>query len=128
MKPAVLFVVCLALASAANAQVLPSEPMTLAGGRVVLGADAAVSVGPDDPGFFNYSDYERNTMRSVRLGVTASVRATDRLSFLSEIRSENFEDVWPFARYARLTPMPGRRLDMQICRNPPTFGAFTRRA
>src|SRR5688500_3371254 len=52
-----------------------------------------VSVGSDDPGFFNYSDYEHNMMRAVRLGVTASVRATDRLSFLGELRSENFEDV-----------------------------------
>jgi hypothetical protein len=128
MKPVVLFVACLGLESAAAAQVLPSEPVTLAGGRVVLGADAAVSVGPDDPGFFNYSDYEHNTMRTVRLGVTASVRATERLSFLSEIRSENFEDVWPFALYARVTPMPGRRLDVQIGLIPPTFGAFTRRA
>ena len=52
MKHAFLFVACLGLASVAAAQVLPSEPVTLAGGRVVLGADAAVSVGPDDPGFF----------------------------------------------------------------------------
>jgi hypothetical protein len=116
------------VASAAAAQVLPSEPMTLASGRVVLGADAAVSVGSDDPGFFNYSDYEHNMMRAVRLGVTASVRATDRLSFLGELRSENFEDVSPFALYARITPLPGRRLDIQIGRIPPTFGSFTRRA
>jgi len=128
MKHAFLFAACLGVASAAAAQVLPSEPMSLAGGRLVLGADAAVSVGEDDPGFFNYSDYEHNTLREVRLGVTASVRATDRLSFLGELRSENFENVWPFALYARITPLPGRRLDIQIGRIPPTFGSFTRRA
>jgi hypothetical protein len=128
MKPAFLFAVCLGVASTAAAQVLPSEPMTLASGRLVFGADAAVSVGSDDPGFFNYSDYEHNTLREVRLGVTASVRATDRLSFLGELRSENFESLWPFALYARITPLPGRRLDVQIGRIPPTFGSFTRRA
>src|SRR5687767_6900154 len=128
MKPAVLFVACLGLASAAAGQVLPSEPVTMAGGRVVVGADAAVSIAPDDPGFFNYSDYEHNTLREVRIGVTASVRATDRLSFLGEMRSENFHTVWPFALYARVTPLPGRRFDVQIGRIPPTFGAFTRRA
>ena len=128
MKPAVLVAACLALAPGAMAQVLPSEPVTMAGGRVVVGADVAVSVAPDDPGFFNYSDYELNTLREVRLGVTASMRASDRLSFLGEVRSENFQDVVPFALYARLTPLPGRRLDVQIGRIPPTFGAFTRRA
>jgi hypothetical protein len=116
------------LASAAAGQALPSEPVTMAGGRVVLGADAAVSVSPDDPGFFNYSDYEHNTLREVRLGVTASVRATDRLSFLGEMRTENFGALRPFAFYARITPVPGRRLDVQVGRIPPTFGAFTRRA
>ena len=128
MKPAVLLAACLGLAPGAMAQVLPSEPVTMAGGRVVVGADVAVSVAPEDPGFFNYSDYEHNTLREVRLGVTASVRASDRLSFLGELRSENFEDVVPFALYARITPLPGRRFDVQIGRIPPTFGAFTRRA
>jgi hypothetical protein len=128
MKPAVFFIAWLGLASAATAQMLPSEPVTMAGGRVVLGADASVSVAPDDPGFFNYSDYEHNTLREVRLGVTGSVRASDRLSFLGEVRNENFGDVVPFALYARITPLPGRRVDVQIGRIPPTFGAFTRRA
>jgi hypothetical protein len=128
MKPAVLFVVCLGLASAATAQVLPSEPVTMADGRVVLGADASVTVGPDDPGFFNYTDYEHNTLREVRLGMTALVRASDRLSFLGELHSDNLGGVVPFALYARITPFPGRRIDVQVGRIPPTFGAFTRRA
>jgi hypothetical protein len=122
---------CLAfacLASSAGAQTLPSEPVTLGGGRVVLGGDAAVSIAPEDEGFFNYSDYEHSTLREVRFGVTASVRATDRLSFLGEVRSENFSHLAPFALYARVRPFPGRRLDVQIGRIPPTFGTFTRRA
>lgn len=129
MKPALLLAACVGLAaSPSTAQVLPSEPVTLAGGRVVLGGDVAVSVAPDDPGYFNYSDYEHSTLRAIRLGVAAAVRASERLSFLAEFRSENFESVWPFALYARISPLPGRRLDVQIGRIPPTFGAFTRRA
>lgn len=128
MKHAVLLVLCVGVGSMASAQGLPSEPITMAGGRVVLGADVAASIAENDPGFFNYSDYEHNTLREVRLGVAASVRATERISFLAELRSENFEDVWPFALYARITPLPGRRFDLQVGRIPPTFGSFTRRA
>lgn len=117
----------LGLAAAAGAQTLPSEPVTFGGGRVVLGGDVAVSFAPRDPGFFNYSDYEHSTLRELRLGVTASVRATDRISFLGEVRSENFDRLSPFALYARIRPFPDRRLDIQIGRIPPTFGTFTRR-
>jgi hypothetical protein len=114
--------------SRANAQSLPSEPFTFAGGRVVLGGDVAASIAPEDTGFFNYSDYEHSTLREVRVGLAASVRASERLSFLGEIRSENFGEIQPFAAYARVKPWRDRRLDIQAGRIPPTFGAFTRRA
>ena len=94
----------------------------------MLGGDAAVSVAPEDPGYFNYTDYEHNTLREIRIGLTASVRASSRLAFLGELRTENFNRVSPFALYARVRPFAARRLDIQIGRIPPTFGAFTRRA
>jgi hypothetical protein len=127
MKRFALFLTCLGIAAGASAQALPSEPVTIADGRVVIGGDVAVSIAPEDPGFFNYSDYEHSTLREIRLGVTVSVRATDRISFLGEVRSENFGRVSPFAMYARVRPFPNRRVDVQIGRIPPTFGAFTRR-
>jgi hypothetical protein len=126
-----LFVILLALgafARGAAAQGLPEEPVSVGGGRLVLGGDVAVSIAPQDTGFFNYSDYEYSTLRELRLGVSAAVRATDRISVLGELRSENLEHVSAFALYARIRPMPARRLDIQIGRVPPTFGAFTRRA
>jgi len=122
------FAAWLVVAGSAFAQGLPSEPVSIAGGRVVLGGEAAVSVAPPDPGYFNYTDYEHNTLREIRLGLTASVRASSRLAFLGEVRTENFNRVSPFALYARVRPFPARRLDIQIGRIPPTFGAFTRRA
>jgi hypothetical protein len=128
MKLLVILLAALALARTASGQGLPSEPITAGNGRLVFGGDVAVSFAPQDPGFFNVSDYEHSTLREIRFGVSASVRATDRLSFLGEMRSENFEHVSAFALYARIRPLPDRRLDIQIGRVPPTFGAFTRRA
>jgi len=114
--------------STAAAQGLPSEPVSFGGGRVVIGGEAAASLAPEDTGFFNYSDYEHSTLREVRLALTASVRANDRLSVLGELRTENFDGVTPFALYARLRPWRNRRFDIQAGRIPPTFGAFTRYA
>ena len=51
---------------------------------------------------------------------------SDRVSFLGELRSENFEYVTRFALYARIRPIPDR-LDVQIGRIPPTFGSSSRR-
>src|SRR3990167_3094190 len=95
------FAAWLVMTGSALAQGLPSEPVSIAGGRVVLGGEAAVSVAPPDPGFFNYTDYEHNTLREVRIGVTASVRANSRLAFLGELRTDNLDRVSPFALYAR---------------------------
>ena len=114
-------------AGGAAAQVIPSEPVTFGAGRVVIGGDAAVAVAPEDNGFFNYSDYEQSTLRQVRLGMTALVRLSDRISLLGELRSENFEYVKPFAIYARIRPLPDRPIDIQIGRIPPTFGSSSSR-
>ena len=124
---AAVFVAALLTAGGAAAQVIPSEPVTLGAGRVVIGGDAAVAVAPEDNGFFNYSDYEQTTLRQVRLGMTALVRLSDRISLLGEIRSENFEYVKPFAIYARIHPLPNQSIDIQIGRIPPTFGSSASR-
>ena len=117
----------LAVATSAAAQTLPSEPVTFGGGRVVLGGDAAVSLAPQDEGFFNYSNYEQTTLRQFRVGATALIRMSDRVSILGELRSENLEYLTAFALYARIRPIPNRRLDIQVGRIPPTFGGFSRR-
>ena len=117
----------LGVASSAAAQTIPSEPVTFGGGRVVLGGDAAVSLAPQDDGFFNYSNYEQTTLRQFRVGATALVRLSDRVSILGELRSENLEYLTAFALYARIRPLPNRRLDIQVGRIPPTFGGFSRR-
>lgn len=113
----------------ADAQDLPYGPISLANGRITLGTEISVSATPqDDKGaWFNYTDYEHNALRLMRLGVTADVRVTDRISFLTEIRSENGDAVEPYALYIRVRPWKDRPLDIQAGRIPPTFGAFSRR-
>ena len=79
MKRFALFLACLSIAAGASAQALLSEPVTIVDGRVVTGGDMAVSVAREDPGGFSFSDCELSTMSDIRLSVTASVRAADRI-------------------------------------------------
>ena len=71
------------LVAAAAAQTVPSEPVSFGEGRVVIGGDAAVSIAPEDRSYFNYSNYDHNTLREFRLGMTAQVilqvRMTDKV-------------------------------------------------
>ncbi len=111
----------------AGAQGLPGGPLTLGDGRVVISGDVAVSGAPDDLGFFNYSDYEHSALREMRVGVAAEVKVSRRLSFLGEVRTGQLS-VRPFSLFARIQPWPGRRVNLQVGRIPPTFGSYTRRA
>jgi hypothetical protein len=129
----------LALASVrADAQSMAPETISFAGGRVTLGGDVSAtfsctdseistsSVCADDTGFFNYTDYEHSALRMVRIDLTASVRATQRLSFLAEVRTEDGDRLQPYALYLRIRPWLSKPIDFQVGRVPPTFGAFIR--
>ena len=123
--PALLLVVC--AVRGADAQVLPSEPIALANGRVTVSGDLSASYGSDDPGFFNYTDYEHSTLRLFRVDLTAAVKAGPHFTVLGEIRTENLGEVRPYALYLRIRPWTTRDFDIQVGRVPPTFGAFARR-
>jgi hypothetical protein len=123
-----MMVVCFALrGEGAAAQVLPSEPITFADGRVTVGGDVSASVGSADPGFFNYTDYEHSALRLLRVDVSAAVRLSPHFAVLGELRTENLGGVRPYALYLRIRPWTARNIDIQIGRVPPTFGAFARR-
>ena len=111
----------------ASSQALPSEPIALADGRVVVSGDLSASYGSDDPGFFNYTDYEHSALRIFRVDVTAAVKAGAHFTLLGEIRTENVDSVRPYALYLRIRPWTTRDFDIQVGRVPPTFGAFSRR-
>jgi hypothetical protein len=122
---------CLAVGLAvrpAAAQALPDAPISLAGGHLVLGAEVTATFAPPDPGFFNYTSYEFSALRNVRLGVSAEVRANDRLQVLAEVRLDQGRVLEAYGLFVRVRPWPRRRFDVQAGRIPPTFGAMSRTA
>ncbi|PWT85151.1 MAG: hypothetical protein C5B57_03570 [Blastocatellia bacterium] len=120
------FVLCVELP--AQAQTLPSEPVVFGNGRVTLGSDVSWSISPQDPGFFNYTDYEHSALRLLRLSLTAAVKAGDHMTVLADVRSENGSVPEPYGFYLRVRPWASRQFDIQIGRVPPTVGAFARRS
>jgi hypothetical protein len=113
-----------------HAQELPSGPVSLANGMVVIGADVSISMTPQDDtdgAWFNYTDYEHNSLRLFRVAVSADVRVNDRISVLTEVRTENGDTPKPYALYVRVRPWRDRPVDIQAGRIPQTFGAFARR-
>ena len=124
----------------ALAQVFPSEPVSFGGGRLTLGGGIAASFScartntpgegaacAEDTGFFNYTDYEHSALRMMRVYLTGSLKAGERLTLLGELSSENIETIQPYALYLRIKPWSTRAFAMQVGRVPPVFGAFTRR-
>ncbi|HEY7791486.1 MAG TPA: hypothetical protein VIC33_13285 [Vicinamibacterales bacterium] len=122
-----LLVACLAVAPAARADVLPSAPISLVDGHLVIGAQASLTMSPRDPGYFNDSDYDHNLLRLLRVSVSGVVHAGDHVSLLAELQTENWDALHPYAFYVRVRPWTDRAFDIQAGRIPPVFGAFSRR-
>jgi hypothetical protein len=114
------------MATLAAAQGLPSEPISVANGRLVFGAEVTATIGPDDPGFFNYTDYEYNTLQNIRVGVSTEIRASDAVQVLGEVRFDHGRVFEPYGLFVRIRPWSKHRLDVQAGLIPPTFGAMTR--
>ena len=124
----VLVILALAVATPAAAQWLPEEPVSVAGGRIILGGEATATVGEEDPGFFNYTSYEFSALRNVRMALSAELRASERIQVLGEIRFDQGRVLEAYGLFLRIRPWPARRFDIQAGRIPPTFGAMTRTA
>ena len=112
----------------ASAQGLPTEPISIANGTVVLGGEVVGTIGSEDPGYFNYTDYEYSALRNFRMGLTAEVRANAHVQVLTEIRLDQGHVFQPYGLYVRVRPWAARRFDIQVGRIPPTFGAMARAA
>jgi hypothetical protein len=117
----------------ASSQDWPDGPVTALDGRVTVGAEVTVTAAPDDLGYFNFADYEHSTLRLVRLGLTSVFRATDRLSFLLEMRAEgdSADGHWigaPYAAYVRVRPWVTRDFEVRAGRIPTAFGSFSYRS
>jgi hypothetical protein len=129
IRAASLVVVCVFLGSAhpSSAQTLPSRPLVLADGRVTVGGDISATFGSDDPGWFDYTDYERSAVRMLRIDVSGLIKGGERFAVVGELRTENLHRPQAYALYLRVRPWRGRDFDIQAGRIPPTFGGFARR-
>jgi hypothetical protein len=117
----------LAAASPASAQVVPEGPARALDGRLVVSAEAIATFGDRDSiAFFNYTGYEHNVLRLLRLGVSGVWRPIDRVAFVAEVRSENLEHPEAYAAYIRVRPWMSHKFDVQAGRIPPAFGSFGR--
>jgi hypothetical protein len=133
-RPSVLAAALTSLAAwvlvpmAALAQPLPSGPVSAFDGRLAVGAEIVATIGDqDDVAFFNYTDYEHNTLRMFRVALSASWRPVSRVAIVGEVRSEDLKLVRPYAAYIRFRPWINHPFDVQVGRIPPSFGAFGRR-
>ena len=111
------------------AQPLPSAPVGFFNGRVRLGAEITATAGtPDDNTFFNYTDYERDGLRTFRAALVVQWQPARRVAFLAEIRTDDAETITASAAYVRIRPWLDRPFHLQAGRIPPVFGSFGRRA
>ena len=136
LRAALFAVLALGHGLPVHSQALPSESIALADGRVTVGGDVSVSVGAEDPGFFNYTDYEHSALRLFHADLTTAIGmgghfsvlgelSTD-ISVLPELGADNGAQLHAYALYLRIRPWIDRPFDIQAGRVPPTFGAFGR--
>ena len=94
-----------------------------------LGGELSATVGPaDSAAFFNYTDYERNTLRLARLRLFAEWRPAPSVSAVGELRIENATRVEAAAAYLRWRPWQGHDFVVQAGRIPPVVGFYSRHA
>jgi hypothetical protein len=125
-------------AAGAHADLLPSRPISLGDGRVVVSGDVAIGIGSRDEGYFNLFDYSHDAFNALTMSVSAEVRANDRIAFVARVTDEiamrervpgptDRHVIYPYALYLRLQPVADRPFTVLAGRIPPVFGAFARR-
>ena len=119
-------VAAVALPAAVAAQSRDQPPAPYA--RTSLGGEISFTLGPrDDDAFFNYTDYERNALRTARVKLFGEWRVVRSLSLIGEVRTEDTDVIAASAAYVRWRPWSERDLVIQAGRIPPVAGAFARR-
>jgi hypothetical protein len=119
------FVLAAALLAAAGAGAETPGPVP---GRFSFGGEVSLAIAPEDPTFYNYTDYEYNPLRLARFGVSGVFRAHERLALLAEVRTDNLSTPHAQALYVRFRPWLQRGFVIQAGLIPPVFGAFARRS
>jgi hypothetical protein len=125
-------------AARADADLLPSRPITFGDGRVVVSGDVALSFGTPDDGYFNLFDYSHDAFNVLTMSLSAEIRASDRIAFVGRVADEvalrerepgptDRHVIYPYAIYLKLQPAPNRPFSVLVGRIPPVFGGFARR-
>src|SRR5579864_392809 len=96
-------------------------------GRLTLGGDATATVSPADAdAYFNFTNYDQNTLRAAQVRLLGEWRFSSTVSFLGEIRAANGAGLDGAAWYVRWHPSAARAFDVQVGRIPPVIGLFAR--
>jgi hypothetical protein len=117
----------------ASAQLFASTPVTLGGGRIVIGGQAAVSMSaPADTAGFNDGYYAENSLRLARFAGSAEVHAGDRIliaadvQLLTDVDRSNWH-FYPHRAVVQIRPAKSRALFIEAGILPPVFGGFLTR-
>lgn len=95
---------------------------------LVFGAEVVGTVSPGDTtAFFNYTSYEENLMRVLRVRGLAEWRLPSRWQVLGEVRTDNQRVSLPYT-YVRWQPSARAPLFVQAGRLPSLMGSAGRRA
>jgi hypothetical protein len=114
------------LAGPAAAQTA-ERPYPVSSGPVSIGGDLTATVSPsDNNAFFNYTNYDQNSLRGAQGRLVGEWRLGSTLSFLGEARADNVARVQAAAWYLRWRPSAAHDLDVQVGRIPPVVGLFAR--
>jgi hypothetical protein len=105
-----------------------AQPVTFAGGKIAVGGEAALTIGPHDRWFFNYTDYQYSAIRLARFDLSAAWRPASSVEVVTDVRTENFDQPRFLALYLRVRPLARKNFDLQAGRIPPAFGSFARRS
>ncbi len=130
----ILCALAMALVSsrAAQAQDWYPAPITAWNDCIVFSGGVTAGIGADDHAYFNYTDYDHDTLRLLRFNATTLVRTGSHLSFLVELRAEGdtVDGNWTaaaYAAYVRLKPW-AREIVVEGGIVPTAFGAFPTRS
>ncbi|MGH9336964.1 MAG: hypothetical protein ACRD21_24750, partial [Vicinamibacteria bacterium] len=85
-----------ALSWAISAGAMAAEEPPAPESRFLYGGEVVGNLAPVDPGYFNQTDYGRDSLRLFRLNLALELRASERLALLTEIRSDNLDVPRPY--------------------------------
>ena len=125
-------------AARADADLLPSRPITFGDGRVVVSGDVAMPSARRTSAISTCSTIRTTRSTSCRCRLTAEFRATDRVGFVGQVRGRGLAArprartqrpprLLPYALYVRVKPATDQPFTILAGRIPPVFGAFARR-